>query len=160
MEYSLACTDIILTLKISNYNGNQNNIKRSKKQFVFKTERTEKALIGFTSKLSFEDKHTDTKQTDLFRTKAWHIHTFNADSKADTDKDTNFKDKHGFKEFSIKNFDNKNECTRQNKQYKSNKKGTANIIGKQQKTRFIRIFFQRCWKKREIDRQFQINGKR
>ena len=64
MEYNSACTDIILTLKGSNYNGNQNIIKRSKKQFVFKTECTEKALIGFTFKLSFEDKRTDTKQAD------------------------------------------------------------------------------------------------
>ena len=69
MEYNSVCTDIILTLKGSNYNGNQNIIKRSKKQFVFKTEHTEN-LISFTLKFSFKDKHTDTKQTDLFRTKA------------------------------------------------------------------------------------------
>lgn len=42
MEYNSACTDIILTLKGSNYNGNQNSNKFSKKQFVFKTECTEK----------------------------------------------------------------------------------------------------------------------
>ena len=40
MEYNSACTDIILTLKGSNYNGNQNIIKHSKKQFTFNTERT------------------------------------------------------------------------------------------------------------------------
>lgn len=70
MEYNSVCTDIILTLKGSNYNGNQNIIKRSKKQFVFKTERTEKALIGSTFGFDPKSKHTDTEQADLFRTKA------------------------------------------------------------------------------------------
>ena len=40
MEYNSVCTDIILTLKGSNYNGNQNIIKRSKKHLVLKTKRT------------------------------------------------------------------------------------------------------------------------
>ena len=84
-----------------------------------------------------KSKHTNTEQADIFRTKARYIHLFFANGKADSTKDFNSKDKHGFKEFPIKNFDNKNECTRQSKQYKSNKKGTANIIGKQQKARFI-----------------------
>ena len=64
MEYNSACTDIILTLKGSNYNGNQNIIKRSKKQFVFKTERTEKALIGSTFGFIIKVKRTtQSKQT-------------------------------------------------------------------------------------------------
>lgn len=64
MEYNSACTDIILTLKGSNHNGNQNSINYSKKQLIFNTESTAKVLIGFTFKLSFEDKRTDTKQAD------------------------------------------------------------------------------------------------
>ena len=109
MEYNSACTDIILTLKGSNYNGNQNIIKHSKKHLVLKTKRTEKALIGFTFKLSFEDKHTDTKQADIFRTKARYIHLFFANGKADGTKDFNSKDKHGTEDYSNKNINDKNE---------------------------------------------------
>ena len=137
MELNSVCTDIILTLKGSNHNGNQNSINYSKKQLIFNTESAAKVLIGSTFGFSIKVKHTNPEQADIFRTKARYIHLFFANGKADTVKDTNFKDKHIFKEFPIKNFDDKNECTHQNKQYKSNKKGTANIIGKQQKTRFI-----------------------
>ena len=109
MEYNSVCTDIILTLKWSNYNVNQNNIKHSKKQLIFNTESAAKVLIGSTFEFEPKSKHTNTEQADLFRTKAWHIHLFFANGKADSTKDFNSKDKHGFKEFSIKNFDNKNE---------------------------------------------------
>ena len=45
MKYNSACTDIILTLKGSNYNGNQNNINHSKKQFIFNTESAAKVAL-------------------------------------------------------------------------------------------------------------------
>ena len=70
MEYNSACTDIILTLKGSNYNGNQNIINHSKKHLVLKTKRTEKALIGSTFGFSIKVKRTNAEQADLFRTKA------------------------------------------------------------------------------------------
>lgn len=96
-------------MKGSNYNGNQNSIKFSKKQLTFNTERTEKVLIGFTSKLSFKVKHTDTEQADIFRTKARYIHLFFANGKADSTKDFNSKDKHGTEDYSNKNINDKNE---------------------------------------------------
>ncbi len=122
MEYNFVCTDIILTLKGSNHNGNQNSINYSKKQLIFNTESAAKVLIGSMFEFDPKSKHTNTEQADIFRTKARYIHLFFANGKADSTKDFNSKDKHGFKEFPIKNFDNKNECTRQSKQYKSNKK--------------------------------------
>lgn len=70
MEYNSACTDIILTLKGSNYNGNQNIIKHSKKHLALKTKRTEKALIGSTFGFSIKVKRTNAEQADLFCTKA------------------------------------------------------------------------------------------
>ena len=134
MEYNSACTDIILTLKGSNYNGNQNIIKHSKKHLVLKTKRTEKALIDFTFKLSFEDKHTDTKQADIFRTKARYIHLFFANGKADGTKDFNSKNKHGFKKFSGKDIDRKVEHDCQNKQFKDRYKSQVKPDCKQSKT--------------------------
>ena len=70
MEYNSACTDIILTLKGSNYNGNQNINKFSKKQLIFNTESAAKVLIGSTFEFDPKSKHTDTEQADLFRTTA------------------------------------------------------------------------------------------
>ena len=109
MEYNSTCTDIILTLKGSNYNGNQNNINHSKKQLIFNTESAAKALIGSTFEFDPKSKHTNTEQADIFRTKARYIHLFFANGKADGTKDFNSKDKHGTEDYSNKNINDKNE---------------------------------------------------
>ena len=109
MEYNSTCTDIILTLKGSNYNGNQNNINHSKKQLIFNTESAAKALIGSTFEFDPKSKHTNTEQADIFRTKARYIHLFFANGKADSTKDFNSKDKHGTEDYSNKNINDKNE---------------------------------------------------
>ena len=109
MEYNSVCTDIILTLEWSNYNGNQNNIKRSKKQLIFNTESAAKVLIGSAFGFDPQSKHTDTEQADLFRTKARYIYLFFANGKADSTKDFNSKDKHGTEDYSNKNINDKNE---------------------------------------------------
>ena len=134
MEYNSACTDIILTLKGSNYNGNQNIIKFSKKQFVFKTERTEKVLIGSTFGFIIKVKRTNAEQADIFRTKARYIHLFFANGKADGTKDFNSKNKHGFKKFSGKDIDRKVEHDCQNKQFKDRYKSQVKPDCKQSKT--------------------------
>ena len=134
MEYNSTCTDIILTLKGSNYNGNQNNINHSKKQLIFNTESAAKALIGSTFEFDPKSKHTNTEQADIFRTKARYIHLFFANGKADSTKDFNSKDKHGFKKFSGKDIDRKVEHDCQNKQFKDRYKSQVKPDCKQSKT--------------------------
>lgn len=118
MELNSVCTDIILTLKGSNHNGNQNSINYSKKQLIFNTESAAKVLIGSTFGFSIKVKHTNPEQADIFRTKARYIHTFCTDSKV----------RHKFKEFSDKDFNGKN-C-----RLKHSCKDQARIICMQNKT--------------------------
>ena len=126
MEYNSACTDIILTLKGSNYNGNQNSIKFSKKQLTFNTESAAKVLIGSTFGFIIKVKRTNAEQADIFRTKARYIHLFFANGKADTIKDID--------DIDSKDIDRKVEHDCQSKQFQDRCKNQVKPDCKQSKT--------------------------